>query len=577
MDGTPGLRVSWTFVAFLLLAGCWAAFERNGWSLPWGTSHVFEPDAMNADSGFAYTVALPAFDASKTRATLFEGVVEANEPLGWLEGVTGDTFVHRYANAWLKHRFQGLASRIDWRPLGPGEQQHDDIRRKGGGRYSAWHGTLYFAATDSSDPRVNNRAYRIDLHPPAPQLLRVVLVAVVILLGFRLALRAVRGSALLRDHSPGIWISVLLVAIILASAEAWLRATVPFAERSGAIQRDPVAGVTFKPGSESRHTNQVEFWTSERMNSLGFADREPAIPKPAGTFRVLVVGDSFVEALQVAREQRLQVLLERRLRAAFPGRALDVVAMGYSGTGQSAQLSFVEKHGAALAPDLVILLMVENDLGNNSPILESIAHGWHPYHTPRLFYEVDPAPPGFRRIDIEADWERYTLLPSGPDFRRDRATRLRILRRDPAFRARLDGWNYPDDLDQIEMFCAEEMPPVFRDAEAITEHAFKMWAERGRRDGFKILVAAGEGITSTCARAKSARRFIAPGRMLARASGAVTRAGLPLLDLYPAFAAHGDVTRARFRYDPHWKAIGHEWAAEAIAAYLVANPPLMSR
>lgn len=47
----------------------------------------------------------------------------------------------------------------DGQPLGPGHSLHDDIRQLGGGRFSCWYGTLYFSASDNSDPRRNDRVY----------------------------------------------------------------------------------------------------------------------------------------------------------------------------------------------------------------------------------------------------------------------------------------------------------------------------------------------------------------------------------------------------------------------------------
>ena len=44
-------------------------------------------------------------------------------------------------------------------PLGPGHALHDRIRTLGAGRYSHWGGTLFFAASDGSDPRRNGRRY----------------------------------------------------------------------------------------------------------------------------------------------------------------------------------------------------------------------------------------------------------------------------------------------------------------------------------------------------------------------------------------------------------------------------------
>lgn len=49
----------------------------------------------------------------------------------------------------------------DGRPLPYPHAGHDDIRRLGAGRYSHWGESLYFAASDNTDPRSNGRSYRL--------------------------------------------------------------------------------------------------------------------------------------------------------------------------------------------------------------------------------------------------------------------------------------------------------------------------------------------------------------------------------------------------------------------------------
>jgi hypothetical protein len=46
-------------------------------------------------------------------------------------------------------------------PLGPAHAVHEEIRKNGGGRFSDWDGTLYFSASDNTDPRVNGREYEL--------------------------------------------------------------------------------------------------------------------------------------------------------------------------------------------------------------------------------------------------------------------------------------------------------------------------------------------------------------------------------------------------------------------------------
>lgn len=50
----------------------------------------------------------------------------------------------------------------DGTELGPPHSIHDDIRQKGGGRYSHWNEYIYFSTSDNSDPRTNGRTYSYD-------------------------------------------------------------------------------------------------------------------------------------------------------------------------------------------------------------------------------------------------------------------------------------------------------------------------------------------------------------------------------------------------------------------------------
>ena len=47
----------------------------------------------------------------------------------------------------------------DGRELGPAHSVHNDIRNIGKGRFSHWGSSLYFSASDNSDPRTNGRKY----------------------------------------------------------------------------------------------------------------------------------------------------------------------------------------------------------------------------------------------------------------------------------------------------------------------------------------------------------------------------------------------------------------------------------
>jgi hypothetical protein len=98
-------------------------------------------------------------------------------------------------------------------------------------------------------------------------------------------------------------------------------------------------------------------WTTEhrarlQINSLGLRDveREPA--KPAGVFRVGLLGDSMVEAAQVSQEATFAALAEGRLRAS--GYNVELINLGIAGPSPIRQLWRLEKRGYSLGLDLAI-------------------------------------------------------------------------------------------------------------------------------------------------------------------------------------------------------------------------------
>jgi hypothetical protein len=53
----------------------------------------------------------------------------------------------------------------DGKIVGTAHSPHDDIRKKGNGRYSHWAGALYFSTSDNTDPNENRRQYQL-VFPP---------------------------------------------------------------------------------------------------------------------------------------------------------------------------------------------------------------------------------------------------------------------------------------------------------------------------------------------------------------------------------------------------------------------------
>lgn len=102
-------------------------------------------------------------------------------------------------------------------------------------------------------------------------------------------------------------------------------------------------------------------------NELGFRDVEFPIQKPPGEFRVLAIGDSLTYGSGVLREDAWPEVLERRI--ATNGRPTQVINCGFAAGNQPAHYArWLESDGLLLDPDLVVIGLSLNDLGNGNDV-----------------------------------------------------------------------------------------------------------------------------------------------------------------------------------------------------------------
>ena len=101
-----------------------------------------------------------------------------------------------------------------------------------------------------------------------------------------------------------------------------------------------------------------EFSVPAESNALGFRDREHAIEKPAGTVRVALLGDSFVEALQVPFEKTAGALLEKKLnQSANEPVRYEVLNFGVSSYAVGQYLLAWEEYAFRFSPDYVFVFL----------------------------------------------------------------------------------------------------------------------------------------------------------------------------------------------------------------------------
>ncbi|MFN0073286.1 MAG: SGNH/GDSL hydrolase family protein [Chloroflexota bacterium] len=165
--------------------------------------------------------------------------------------------------------------------------------------------------------------------------------------------------------------TLIVVAIILPLVvlELAMRAFGPFLPGSAAANlysaAHPLYGFARVPGMVG-WVRSDEFLSRVAINSLGLREREIPYAKPAGHRRVLMLGDSFVEGVQVRPEETAARVLESVLQPRVPG-VTQVINAGSGGWSTAQEYEFLRHEGVQYAPDLVVLVFYTgNDVTDNS-------------------------------------------------------------------------------------------------------------------------------------------------------------------------------------------------------------------
>src|SRR5262245_21434946 len=152
-----------------------------------------------------------------------------------------------------------------------------------------------------------------------------------------------------RARSVG-WIA-LLVLCALAGAEAGMRWLAGRGHAMSATHMgDPVLHHRLRPSIVTSVFN-----TEFRTSSLGLHDREYPARKPAGTFRVLLLGDSFTEGAGLALPATVAKQTESLLGAAGCRAPVEVVNGGVASYSPIVEYLFLGELLPKLEPDLVVL------------------------------------------------------------------------------------------------------------------------------------------------------------------------------------------------------------------------------
>jgi lysophospholipase L1-like esterase len=276
-----------------------------------------------------------------------------------------------------------------------------------------------------------------------------------------------------------------------------------------------------------------------------------AIPRRPGVRRIAIVGDSYVEALQVAYDRSLGERLAADLAAS--GSAVEVYRFGISGAPLSQYLQMIEHEVVRYRPDWVVVLIAHNDFD------ESYKFKTGRYTSSFLKLRVEEG-------RVVGETPPVAWHPGSLEWLRQTATARFLLYR----------WQVrPEFLVNLVLPKAHaadaantDIAAVLADpegVEAVTDYLF------GRID------AAVQAMGARLLLAMDGDRFAiyqgsdSPALVLNRlAAETAARHQIPFIDLEPVFEADWRAEHRRFDADAdgHWNEHGHAVAAAAIARTL---------
>lgn len=369
----------------------------------------------------------------------------------------------------------------------------------------------------------------------------------------------------------GLRVVAVLVSTLLCVVAAECALRVAGVEYPAFYEADAIAGARHVPGASGWQTLEGRAFVS--INSQGMRDREHTFAKPAGTFRIAVIGDSYAEAMQVDAQAAFWSLLEGELAgcAAIGGRRVESLNFGVSGFGTAQQLRVLEHKALAYDPDLVLLPFVLNDVRNNHRGLEG--EPGKPYYVLRgAALELDDSFLGSSQyLRSSSRWgqqkawiRRHSRIAQLVD--EARRIPVRLAQRPQEGRTRDDGVFFPPRTKVWAEAWAVTEALVERIAEVATEHG---------SDFLLVVVSDGEQVNPDPAvRSRAADRlgvadlYYYEDRIRAFAD----EVGVDSLGLARPFLEHaertGECLHGFENARPcrgHWNDAGHRLAAELMA------------
>ena len=311
-------------------------------------------------------------------------------------------------------------------------------------------------------------------------------------------------------------------------------------------------GYRLRPGTSVRYSTP-EFSNDLTINRQGVRDYDDIGPKGPEERRVLILGDSYVFAVQVPLSDTFGEQLEVRLNESDPAHRWRVINGGVQGYGPVEEWLFYRHLASRFDPDIVLILVsVAND--------------------------------AIEAFDAKAKLE-LGRVPEETHVQRSRLQLRQIIRSSLVLQLvhlrvdQLHARTFAGTFERPLVGYLERPPSYFFDGLQTAERAFGHITAHARKNGAKaalVLMPARFQIRDAEYRTLSNAAEHAGNKLVRNAATerfatALARLDEPTLDLLPIFSSVQDPEALYFVGNSHLTARGHRVVAEALQDFLSRN------
>ncbi len=364
----------------------------------------------------------------------------------------------------------------------------------------------------------------------------------------------------------------------------------------------PTFGWVLEPGA-SYYNKMPEDTVHVTYNSKGFRDDEHDLENDDHKFRILVLGDSFMEAYSVGLNEAFHKQVETYV--GNTGIEVETINMGTGGYGTLQEYLVFRENGKLYKPDVVLLgFYVGNDVRNNSFPLDSIFYGPDSEKTrTRPFLESsNPEDWTITQVDFEGARRRFLEIRKKHNFFLKKLARQSIVAQilkkpvykilDSFLNNKAESLNEPADMESQYLalygvhYCQENIE--YKKAWDTTKRILARLNRDIKKEGSKLFVFTVPALheVDTSEMKKIIANAPDPAKLcLEEAMGykrlinILKELDIEHLDLLPAFQSvmQGSDTKLFWYSDEHWNPDGHALAAKTVVSSLMERKLLPYR